>query len=146
MRSVCRLCPTLWDPMNCSQPGSSVQGMFQTRILEWVAIYYSRGSSWPRARTWVSCTDRQILCHCATWEAHGKSLCRLYVYVPSKSVCWSPNSQCHGNWMWDLWQRTEFRWGHDGEAPMMRLVPSQEDEETRAHSPPCEDTAQGGCL
>ena len=75
MRSVCRLCPTLWDPMNCSQPGSSVQGMFQTRILEWVAIYYSRGSSWPRDQThisWVSCIRRRIL-----YQLHhlGSPLC-----------------------------------------------------------------------
>ena len=39
---------TLWDPMDCSPPGSSVHGISQARILEWVAISYSRGSSHPR--------------------------------------------------------------------------------------------------
>ena len=45
---------TLCDPMNCSPPGSSVHGIFQAIILEWVAISFSRGSSWPRDWTWVS--------------------------------------------------------------------------------------------
>ena len=40
--------PTLCNPMNCSLPGSSIHGMFQARVLEWVAISFSRGSSWPR--------------------------------------------------------------------------------------------------
>ena len=43
------------DPMDCSLPGSSVHGILQARILEWVAISFSRGSSWPRNRTPVSC-------------------------------------------------------------------------------------------
>ena len=53
-------CPTLCDPMNCSPPGSSVHGILQARILEWVAISFSRGSSQPRDWTHVSCTGRQI--------------------------------------------------------------------------------------
>ena len=40
--------------MDCSPPGSSVRGIFQTRILEWVANLSSRGSSWPKGQTWVS--------------------------------------------------------------------------------------------
>ena len=52
---VAQSCPTLWEPMDCSLPGSSVHGIFQARILEWVAIFFSRGSSWPRDRTRVSC-------------------------------------------------------------------------------------------
>ena len=52
--------------MDCSLPGSSVYGILQARILEWVAIPFSRGSSWPRDWTWVSCTGRQILYHWAT--------------------------------------------------------------------------------
>ena len=42
-------------PMKCSLPGSSVHGIFQARILKWVAILFSRGSSQPRDWTWVSC-------------------------------------------------------------------------------------------
>ena len=44
-------CPTLCDPTDCSPPGSSVCGILQARILEWVAISFSRGSSRPRVRT-----------------------------------------------------------------------------------------------
>ena len=56
---------TLWGPRYCSLPGSSVHGILQARILEWVAISSSRGSS--RLRDWTqvtctSCTGRQILC------------------------------------------------------------------------------------
>ena len=53
-RSVSHLCPTLCDPMDCSLPGSSVHGISQARILQWVAIFFSRGSSQPRDHTWVS--------------------------------------------------------------------------------------------
>ena len=42
-------------PMDCSPPGSSVHGILQARIQEWVAIPFSRGSSQPRDQTWVSC-------------------------------------------------------------------------------------------
>ena len=68
-------CPILCDPMDYSPPGSSgssAHGIFQARILEQVAISYSRGSSLPRDRTcisWVSCVGRWILYHCTTWEA-----------------------------------------------------------------------------
>ena len=55
--------------MDCSPPGSSVHGIFQARILEWVAISFSRGSSWPRDRTCISFTGRQILSHWATRES-----------------------------------------------------------------------------
>ena len=47
--------PTLWDPMDYSPPGSSVRGILQARILEWVAMSFSRRSSQPRDRTQVSC-------------------------------------------------------------------------------------------
>ena len=68
-------CPTLCDPLDCSPPGSSVHGIFQARILEWVAISYSRGSSWPRDQTRVSCISCLTggLHHQATWEAHRDS-------------------------------------------------------------------------
>ena len=49
-----RSCSTLWDPMDCSLPGSSVRGIFQARILEWIVMPSSRGSSWPRDWTCVS--------------------------------------------------------------------------------------------
>ena len=55
--------------MDCSPPGSSVHGIFQERILEWVAISFSNGSSWPRDQTRVSCIGRWILYHYANREA-----------------------------------------------------------------------------
>ena len=48
-------CLTLCGPMDCSLPGSSVHGILQARMLEWVAVSFSRGLSRPRNRTWVSC-------------------------------------------------------------------------------------------
>ena len=51
---VAQLYLTLCDPMDCSLPGSSVHGILQARILEWAAMPFSRGSSWPRDRTRVS--------------------------------------------------------------------------------------------
>ena len=50
-------CPTLCYPVDCSPPGSSVHGISQARILEWVAISSSRGSSWPRDQTHDSCVS-----------------------------------------------------------------------------------------
>ena len=61
-----QLCPTLCDPMECSLPGSSAHVISQARILEWVAISSSRGSSWPRDQThvsYISCIGRQVLYH-----------------------------------------------------------------------------------
>ena len=52
---VTQLCLTLCDPVDCSLPGFSIHGIFQARVLEWVAIFFSRGSSWPRNQTQVSC-------------------------------------------------------------------------------------------
>ena len=46
--SVAQSCPPLWDPMDCSPPASSVYGILQVRVLEWVAIPFSRGSSQTR--------------------------------------------------------------------------------------------------
>ena len=57
--SVClaaQLCLTLCDPLDCSPPGSSVHGISQARILEWVAVS-SSGSFWPRDRTCISCVS-----------------------------------------------------------------------------------------
>ena len=62
------------DPMDCNLPSSSVHGIFQTRILEWVAISSSRGSSQPRDGTCRSCIGRRVLYHWATWEALRRQL------------------------------------------------------------------------
>ena len=60
---VAQLCPTLCDPMDCSLRGSSTHGIFQARVLEWVAISFSRGSSRPRHRTRVSHIASRRLSH-----------------------------------------------------------------------------------
>ena len=77
--------------MDWSLPGSSGHGIIQTRIPEWVAISYSRGSSWPRDQTHFSrdcCIGRQILYHWATWEI-PKYMLNLPIlkYVASKHEC-----------------------------------------------------------
>ena len=55
--------------MDCSLPGSSLHGILQARILEWVAISFSRGSSWPRNRTWISCIAGRFFTDWAIREA-----------------------------------------------------------------------------
>ena len=54
---IAKLCLTLCDSMGYSQPISSVNGIFQARILEWFAMLSSKGSSWPRDETGVSCVS-----------------------------------------------------------------------------------------
>ena len=68
-----QLCPTLWDPMDCSLPGSS--GILQARILEWVARPSSRGSPRPRDQTWISCISGGFF----TGEPPGKLNWPLYI-------------------------------------------------------------------
>ena len=74
---VIQSCPSLCDPMDCSYPGSSNHGIFQARILQWVVISSSRGSSQPRNPIWafcVSCTSRGIL----SLLSHQGSLDRVF--------------------------------------------------------------------
>ena len=66
---VAQSCLSLCDPMDCSLPGSSIHGILQARVLEWVAISFSRGSSQPRDRTWVSCIADRCFTVWATREA-----------------------------------------------------------------------------
>ena len=82
---VAQSCPALCDPVDCSPPGSSVHEIVQARILEWVAISSSRGSSQPRDRTRVSCTAGRFFIDWAAREAHiGKAHCP-YNISPSLS-------------------------------------------------------------
>ena len=69
---VTQLYSTLWDPRDCDQPGSSVHGISQARILEWVAISFCRGSSQPRDQTQMSYLARRFFTIWAIWEAHGR--------------------------------------------------------------------------
>ena len=71
---VIQSCPTPCDLMDCSPPGSSVHGILQARILEWVAISFSRGSFWTGDQTQVSYIGRWILYHRATWETQYSTM------------------------------------------------------------------------
>ena len=83
---VCaQLCLTLCDPMDCSPQVSSVHGILQARMLEWIAFSFSRGSSRPKDQTWVFCVSftghwqvGSLPLH--HWEAHlgmGRSGAKL---------------------------------------------------------------------
>ena len=88
MRACAQSCLTLCDPMDCSSPPvSSVHGLLQARILEWISISSSRRSSRLRDRTLVSCIScigRRILYHGATWEA----LFMTVLHLLEESVSW----------------------------------------------------------
>ena len=91
---VTKSCPTLCDPMDCSPP-ASVHGIFQARILEWIAFSFCRGSSQPRNRTQVSCTAGRFFTYWAVREVHEEqsnenALC--FLFPPFYSAC------CHSPW------------------------------------------------
>ena len=83
-------CLTHYDPMDWGPPGSSVHGILQTRILEWVAISFSRGSSQSRDQTGasgVSCIGRQVLYHQCNMGSPYMCVCVcvyvcIYIYIP----------------------------------------------------------------
>ena len=80
------------DPMDCSLLGSSVRGIYQAKTLEWVAISFSRGSSWLRKSNPYLLLSRQILYYWATWEAPTTT------YQFSHSVVsdsWQPLTAAH---------------------------------------------------
>ena len=74
---VTQSCLTLCDPMVCSLPGSSVHGIFQSIVLEWIAISFSRGSSQPRNQTQISHTAGRFFTDWAMREDD----CSTYIYI-----------------------------------------------------------------
>ena len=70
---VAQSCPTVYDPMDCSPPGSSVHGILQARILEWVAMPFSRGIFPAQGSNQVSHTTGRFFTVWATREAHKRS-------------------------------------------------------------------------
>ena len=96
------LCLTLCNPMDWSPPGSPVHGVLQARILEWVAVPSSRGSSWPRDWTrisYVSCIGRWVLYH---WRHLGSLL------IEKKFNKKTFNSKTHRmvkNWRGNKWDQ-----------------------------------------
>ena len=96
---VAKLCLTLCDPMDCSLPGSSVRGVSQARILDWVAISFSGGVFWPRGQThmssiagWFFTTEipgmhGSFLLHDSA-QVSSPGILSLQVDVIAPSVCW----------------------------------------------------------
>ena len=114
---VAQSCPTLGNPIDCSPPGSSVHGIFQAWILEWVAVSFSRGFSWPRDRTRASRIVSRRFTVWATREAHQKHR-RVVVSFKRLSVeifyRWNllPRSQL-ANYM-DSWRQQVAKKGPTG--------------------------------
>ena len=157
--------------MDCSPPGSSIHRISRARILEWVAIPFSRGSSWPRDRTgvsWISCIGRQSLYHQATWEGDDPDLlvswliqvpayCRLNHWLPisrwqhqihrmniyalQKFLCWNSNPQAVGIRTFERWH---FSWKVMRVESSGRRLGGLWKRPLGAASPllPCEDTAR----
>ena len=75
------------NPMDHSPSGSSVHGISQARILDWVAISFSRGSFWSKNWIFISCIGRQILYHWATWEAQIYCLTRFGILNANLLMC-----------------------------------------------------------
>ena len=91
---VVQSCPTLCNPVDCSPPGSSVHGTLQTRILEWVAISFLRGSSLPRDWTQVSRIAGRHFNLWATREAQEG-----YVNIPFHKCCLKVSLSLHPFWV-----------------------------------------------
>ena len=83
---------TLFDPMDCSPPGSSVHGILQARILEWVAMPSSRGSSQPRNQNFISC-DSCIAGGFFTTEPPGKPISSVQLSCSVMSDSLQPHGQ-----------------------------------------------------
>ena len=102
--SVCAvlawLCPILWDPMVCSPPGFSVHGILQAKILQWVAMPSSRGSSQPRDQTQTS-----RIVGCATREALV-SVCRN----ATDFVCWTCFLPSCWTQFWEFFDLSDHLW------------------------------------
>ena len=92
---VTRSCPTLCHLMDCRLPGSSVHGILQARILEWVSIYSSRGTSQPRDRTQVSHIVGIFFTIWATREAQKYSISYQNDGYVSLYICSNPSCVPH---------------------------------------------------
>ena len=103
---VTQSCLTLCDPMDCSPPGSSVHGILQARIRGWVAIFFSRVSSWFKDQTHVSCMSGRFFTLWATreaWQTHKHGL--------QGNLAISENSE---GWLARVDQRWFMEWGLAG--------------------------------
>ena len=89
---VIESCWLLWNPMDCSPPGSSVHGISQARTVEWVVFYCSRGTFQPRDQMNISYLAEGLYYyffnHCTTWEDHAIVMPKFWVPFPPQVVCW----------------------------------------------------------
>ena len=100
---VAQSCMTLCDPMDCSQPGSPVRKILQARILEWVVIPFSRGSSQSRDQTWLSYIADRFFTAWITTEFH--------IYAIINTICFFLSDLLHSVW-WTLGPSTSLQMTH----------------------------------
>ena len=106
--SVTQSCLTLCDPIDCSPPGSSVHGILQARILEWVASPFSRGSPWPRDEAQVSYITGRFF---TFWATRGA----LYIYTTYwETVGSCPGEQPH---LWTSFSLCQPDWRQKSQCP-----------------------------
>ena len=94
---VAQSCLTLCNPMDCSLPGSSVHGIFQARILEWVVISFSRGSSRPRDRTRVPLIVGRRFTLCSILkgsQGYGFSSSHVWMWELDHRESWALKNWC----------------------------------------------------
>ena len=115
-------CLTLWGPMDCCLPGSSVHGILQARILKWVAMSSSRGSFPPRGRNCISCSSC-IAGGFFTTEPPGKP---LYVAFQSLSHVWfsvTPwAAACQASLSFSVLEFSHVHWVGDAMQPSHPLL------------------------
>ena len=95
------------NPVDCSPPGFSILGISQARILEWVAISFSRGSSWTRDWTWVSCIGGWNLYH---WDTFS-SVAQSWLTLCNRMDCSRPGFPVHHHL--PEFTQTHVHWGSD---------------------------------
>ena len=119
---VSQLCLTLCDPMDWSPPGSSVHGILQARILEWVVMFFSRGSSWLRDLTQMfliagndgsndhkpafGLSSRDRFCLCVLPPLSLQNICEMMFLQFCRWPKWSPERSSLAQWQPELATRT----------------------------------------
>ena len=103
---VAQSCPTLCDPVDCTLPGSSIHGILQAVIPEWVAISFSRGSSRPRNQTWVSRIGGRRFNLWVKLEGNPKTIQRLNLRCINEREENYSSLLCKGS----RWLKVKLRW------------------------------------
>ena len=120
LSEVTQLCPTLCNPVDCSLPGSFLHGILQARILEWVAISFSRGSSRPRDQTGVSCIAGRRFNLWATSSVISKnyttawrcSLCLLIASAYELRIVWRKSYKSYPGFIFSRCREFHIRKGN----------------------------------